>query len=126
MFFPIKIMERPRKEESFEVGEFSVEVLNEWYAEREPVVAETESKPDKTEEAWSSENRVPETEERVSEEQEKKDSIKGKIKELLDIGEKKGLVYAIERAKRSNDPFLLDVFHDILAKDGNYKKILKK
>ena len=29
-------------------------------------------------------------------------------------------------AKKSGDPFLLDLFHDVLAKDGNYKRILKK
>jgi len=123
--FLLKIMEGPKQEESFEIGELGVEVLNEWYAERELVGVETEPKPDKMKEIQIPKDNAPEIEE-VSEEQEKRDLIKGRLKELLDIGEEKGLSHAIEIAKRSNDPFLLDVFHDILARDGNYKKILKK
>jgi len=124
MFF-LKFMERPKQEESFKIGELGAEALNEWYTERELVDVETESKPDKMKEIQIPKDNAPEIEE-VSEEQEKRDLIKGKLKELLDIGEKKGLNHAIEKAKQSNDPFLLDVFHDILAKDGSYKKILKK
>jgi len=126
--FLLKIMEGPKQEESFEIGELGVEVLNEWYAERGLVGVETEPKPKKMKEIQIPKDNAPEIEEvsEVPEEQEKRDLIKGKLKELLDIGEEKGLSYAIKIARRSNDPFLLDVFHDILARDGNYKKILKK
>lgn len=124
MFF-LKFMERPKQEESFKIGELGAEALNEWYTERELIDVETESKPDKMKEIQISQDNAPKIEE-VFEEQEKKDFIKGKIKELLNIGEEKGLNHAIEKAKQSNDPFLLDVFHDILARDGSYKKILKK
>ena len=124
MFF-LKIMERPKQEKSFKIGELGAEAFNEWYTEREFVDVETESKPDKVKEIQIPKDNTLEIKE-VSEEQEKRDLIKGKLKELLDIGEEKGLSHAIEKAKQSNDPFLLDVFHDILAKDGSYKKILKK
>ncbi len=122
-------MEKPSKEEGFNVSELSGEVLNEWYAEREFFNVEGSEKKIEREEVKEiplSEMTVGDSERDLSEEQNKNNQIKDKIKELLDIGEKKGLVYAIEKAKQSNDPFLLDVFHDILAKDGNYKNILKK
>lgn len=48
-----------------------------------------------------------------------------KIKKLLEIASAKGLYYATELCKRAKDPFLLDLFHDILAKDGFYKYFLK-
>ncbi len=122
-------MEKPRKEEGFKIGELSGEVLNEWYAEREVLDVDRSEKKIEREEVQKvplSKTPVVDSERDLSEEEDKNNQIKEKIKELLDIGEKKGLVYAIEKAKQSNDPFLLDVFHDILAKDGNYKNILKK
>ncbi len=48
-----------------------------------------------------------------------------KLKHLLEIAREKGIVYAIKVAKSMNDPFLLDTLHDILAKEGFYKKIGK-
>ncbi len=116
-------MERPKEEKGFEVGEIGGEILNEWYAEREPVAVEPER--EETKEVPLPKPPV-ETKDVKSEEELKRETIKVRVKELLDIGEKKGLIHAIEKAKRSDDPFLLDVFHDILAKDGNYKNILKK
>ena len=46
-----------------------------------------------------------------------------KVQEKMCIRDR---VYAVNVAKKSGDPFLLDLFHDVLAKDGNYKRILKK
>ena len=119
-------MERPEKGESFEIAELGKEALSEWYTEREFSDAETKLKSDEKRATPLSKVPAVELEEEVSEEQKKRALIKKKIKELLDIGEKKGLVYAIEKAKRSNNPLLLDLFHDILVRDGGYKKILKK
>ncbi|OGZ79360.1 MAG: hypothetical protein A2358_00125 [Candidatus Staskawiczbacteria bacterium RIFOXYB1_FULL_37_44] len=48
-----------------------------------------------------------------------------KLKNLLNIAKEKGIVFAINVAKKMNDPFLLDAFHDILAKEGYYKKFVK-
>ena len=60
------------------------------------------------------------------EEEEKKMIVKNKIKLLLALGEKKGLESSISEAKKENDPFLLDLYHDVLAKDGAFKKFLEK
>jgi len=48
---------------------------------------------------------------------------KEKIEHLLTIVREKGVVYAIQVAKRMNEPFLLDILHDTLAQEGYYKKI---
>ena len=50
---------------------------------------------------------------------------KEKIEHLLKIAREKGLVYAIQVARRMNEPYLLDVLHDTLAREGFYKKIMK-
>ncbi len=48
-----------------------------------------------------------------------------KIKFLLNIAQEKGLSFSIGVAKKMNDSYILDVFHDILIKNGLYKKFLK-
>lgn len=48
----------------------------------------------------------------------------GKIRNLINIAGEKGLVFAVNVAKKMDDPHSLDVFHDLLAKDGFYKKFL--
>ena len=48
-----------------------------------------------------------------------------KLKKLLEIAKEKGVLVAIQAAKRMNDPYLLDTLHDILAKEGYYKKFLE-
>jgi len=50
---------------------------------------------------------------------------KEKIEHLLKIAHEKGVVLAIQVAKRMNDPYLLDIFHDVLAKEGYYQKFMK-
>jgi hypothetical protein len=50
---------------------------------------------------------------------------KEKIKTLLQIAQKKGVIFAVKVAKNMNDPYILDTFHDALAKEGYYKKFLK-
>jgi len=50
---------------------------------------------------------------------------KGKLKRLLELAEEGGINFAVEVCKGMKDPFLLDVFHDILAKEGLYKKFKK-
>jgi len=62
--------------------------------------------------------------------QKKTQQIKGldkkeKLKYLLDLAEKKGLIFAIRVAENMKDPYILDIFHDILAKGGFYKKLKK-
>jgi len=50
---------------------------------------------------------------------------KEKIKHLLEIAEEKGVLFAVGVAKDMKDPYLLDIFHDILAQEGYYKKFAK-
>jgi penicillin-binding protein-related factor A (putative recombinase) len=49
-----------------------------------------------------------------------------KLKHLLQISREKGVVFAIKVAKSMNEPYLLDTFHDLLAKEGFYKDFVKK
>jgi DUF1009 family protein len=51
---------------------------------------------------------------------------KEKIEHLLKIAHEKGVLTAVQMAKEMNDPYLLDVFHDLMAKEGFYKSFLKK
>lgn len=48
-----------------------------------------------------------------------------KIKKLLEIAKNKGIVYAVNVAKKVNDPYILDTLHDALANKGYYKEFLK-
>lgn len=50
---------------------------------------------------------------------------KEKIEHLLQIAREKGLVFAIQIAKKMNEPYLLDVLHDTLAREGFYQKIMQ-
>lgn len=50
---------------------------------------------------------------------------KGKLQRLLGIVEEKGVAFAVVVARKMNDPYVLDAFHDILAREGLYKKFKK-
>ena len=56
----------------------------------------------------------------------KKQTAQGKIQHLLDLAQSNGVAYAVEVARKLNDAYLLDLFHDTLAKQGLFKKFLKK
>jgi len=47
------------------------------------------------------------------------------LQELVNIAFEDGLTSAIEKAKKMNDPYLLDSFHDLLA-DRLYKELIKR
>lgn len=49
-----------------------------------------------------------------------------KIKHLLQIAKEKGVIYAVKVAQSMNDPYILDMFHDFLSREGYYKQFLKK
>lgn len=49
-----------------------------------------------------------------------------KIKELLILAKTKGVIYAVHVAKKMDDHYILDLLHDMLAKEGYYKNFLKK
>ena len=50
---------------------------------------------------------------------------KEKVQHLLQIAREKGLVFAIQVARRTNDPAILDNLHDILTNEGYYKDFTK-
>jgi len=50
---------------------------------------------------------------------------KEKVKRLLNLAEQKGLAFSVKVAKDMDDPYVLDVFHDILAKDRYFEKFEK-
>lgn len=50
----------------------------------------------------------------------------GKIERLLVLAEEKGVAFAVEVARKAEDPFIVDAFHDLLVREGYYKKFLKK
>lgn len=47
------------------------------------------------------------------------------LEHLLEIAQQRGLIFALSTAKKMNDPYVLDTFHDLLAKEGYYKKFVK-
>ena len=52
-------------------------------------------------------------------------SINEMMEHLVEMAEKRGLKFAISVARKMNDPFILDTFHDLLAREGYYKKFAK-
>ena len=50
---------------------------------------------------------------------------KEKIEHLLQMAREKGVFFAIQVAKRMNEPYLLDILHDTLANEGLYKQFAK-
>lgn len=47
------------------------------------------------------------------------------IQSLLSLAKSKGVVFSVNVARQMNDPYILDTFHDALAKEGYYKEFLK-
>jgi negative regulator of genetic competence, sporulation and motility len=51
---------------------------------------------------------------------------KEKIEHLLQMARDRGLVFAIQVARKMNEPYLLDILHDTLAQEGFYKDFIKR
>lgn len=49
----------------------------------------------------------------------------GKLQRLLDLAQEKGVAFAVGVAKDMKDAATLDTLHDILAKDGFYKRFMR-
>lgn len=52
----------------------------------------------------------------------KKEKVKGQLKKLFDLAKTKGLVYAVEVARATDDPLLVDLFHDLLAENERFRR----
>lgn len=119
---PEKRIKRPDEETRFD-----------WDKEREKHIEKKEIS--SYEENVSAELRreidLMEADEKTKEEAEKKAKKieflgeKEKIEHLLEIAREKGVVFAINVCRKMNEPYLLDVLHDILAKEGFYKDFTK-
>jgi hypothetical protein len=71
---------------------------------------------------------VDENLKKESEQKAKKISFLGeeeKIEHLLKLAREKGIVFAIKTAKEMKEPYILDVLHDVLAREGFYKDFKK-
>lgn len=116
-------------EEKLEKQEIIQEIINEWYAEKG-----LESK-EKVEFQEKKEN-IPDNgfmpsaqkmkDDKKVEEDEKKLLVKKQIRELIAVAEVKGLERSIKEARSKNDAFLLDIYHDVIAKDALFKKFLSR
>ncbi len=117
---------------NIEKQEISKEILSEWYQEKGIFLEEEEREKLKSKEEKSVppppslQKSVKTDDEIKKEEEEKKLVVKNKVKYLLRLGEERGLQYSVREAEKENNPFLLDIYHDVLDKDGAYKKFLKK
>ncbi|MEA2092542.1 MAG: hypothetical protein U9P61_01050 [Patescibacteria group bacterium] len=116
--------------EEFKFKEISEEVTKEYHQEKEQEEKQDYSEVEKEELTDSSAQAPAFTyqgkEELKKKEEDKKTVVKEKIKNLLRLAEEKGLQYSIKQAEKENDPFLLDLYHDVLAKNTDYKKYLKE
>ena len=130
----VKIFKKEEKESVSEKEEKSEPVAEELYEKkreelekREVLKEEEKVIREKLEEEIKMIELVPELRE---ESKQKASQIKnldeeGKITRLLNLAKEKGVAFAVETARNMKDPYLLDVFHDVLAKDGLYKKFIK-
>jgi len=50
---------------------------------------------------------------------------KEKVEHLLQLAREKGVIFAIQVARKMNEPYLLDILHDTLAQEGYYKDFSK-
>lgn len=50
---------------------------------------------------------------------------KEKVEHLLQLAKDRGVVFAVQVARKMNEPYLLDILHDTLAKEGYYKDFSK-
>jgi hypothetical protein len=126
--------------EDFKFEEISEEVIKEYYQETGASPEQKESKEQKEDQDYSEvEKEEPADpsahapaftyqgkEELKKKEENKKTVVKEKIKNFLRVAEEKGLQHSIRQAEKENDPFLLDLYHDVLAKNADYKKYLDK
>ncbi len=48
-----------------------------------------------------------------------------KVQHLLKVAEQKGVIFAVQAAKKMDDSYVLDALHDALAAEGLYKEFLK-
>lgn len=127
-----KEIKEPKKEVRERTEEeLAEQVIGEWYEgkkEKEEFLTEREKIiKEKLREELAKMELSPELEEEVQEKakQIEKFDEKGKVNRLLSLAEEKGLGFAVGVAKGMDDPYTLDILHDILARDELYKRYSK-
>ncbi len=110
-------------------GEINIEKLGEktvkeWLLEKE--ATQDEKKELASDSLTKKEVQDTKTEGKDLEENEATKEVKKEIKTLLSLAEERGLSYAIDEVQKSDDPFLIDFFHDILAKNKRFEEFFKK
>ena len=121
------------KEENLKVPEKKASLDKEWAEfgkDRPKIIQETEvSKVDEktVTDQIRKEIEMMELDENLKAEAKKKASKieflgeKEKIEHLLESAREKGVVFAVKTAREMKDPYILDILHDILAKEGFYQ-----
>lgn len=134
-----KILDKKFKEKSLLKRQLREEIIKEWFPEE--LLPKFEEKREFTRKELSEEEtrereelikKIKEKELELSSQKRiailkegekiKKQTVQRQIDYLLFLVQQYGLTFAINAAKATNDPFLIDLFHDILAKEGLYKK----
>ncbi len=117
---PEKVRETPEK----------LYIERETKIEKEKPLTEEETRriKEKYEEEFKKMKLSPDMEEEAKEEAKQIKTLEkeGKINRLLNIAKEKGVYFAVKVAENMNDPYTLDILHDILAKDAFYKRFLKQ
>lgn len=134
-----KILDKKFKEKSLLKRQLREEIIKEWFPEEllpkfeeKREFARKELSEEETREREKLIKKIKEKELELSSQKRiailkegekiKKQAVQRQIDYLLFLVQQHGLTFAINAAKATNDPFLIDLFHDILTKEGLYKK----
>ena len=114
---------KKRLAEDFDMGK--VESVKESTKEKETVAEKKEIIERLEKEVELIQESSPQIQDEVKEESQKIKELdaEGKLRGLLDLAQTKGLPFSIVAAKAMDDPYILDIFHDLLIREGFYKNL---
>ncbi|MCD6270717.1 hypothetical protein J7J23_03010 [bacterium] len=123
----------PRPNNGFEQEKQAKEVIDKWFPkgretiEKKELSFEEKKEKENLREKFENVKVSPEQVDEIRKEAEEiaKQQVKEKIVSLLKLAKEKGLALAIKTARETGDEYLIDVFHDILAKDGLFKEFIE-
>jgi len=114
---------KKRLAEDFDIGK--VESVKESTKKKETVAEKKEIIERLEKEVELIQESSPQIQDEVKEESQKIKELdaEGKLRGLLDLAQTKGLPFSIIAAKAMDDPYILDIFHDLLIREGFYKNL---
>ena len=117
----------PEKEKNFIEEGKAPEVSVERKSEKVEEKTEKEIVEEKISEELNKMKLMPDLDEEIEKETLQINSLQkeGKLLRLLELAKEKGVSFAVIVAKKMKDPYTLDAFHDILSREGYYKKLSK-